>query len=195
MMAINTLSGKILVWDLGVRIFHWFLVLVVIIAFSTSLIERLLPYHSYRSQPTLTKLEAGITPKMQLYFKVCGECHFEFPPSLLPAKSWELMMNSLEKHFGEDATLSARNTKLVLDFLTKNAAEKSKSEASYKISRSLNEVSGMQISKSAFWIKKHSEVKKEVYKRKLIRNRLNCVACHPQAKFGSFEDGDIDIPN
>lgn len=29
----------------------------------------------------------------------CGDCHFAFPPVLLPARSWKKLMGNLKDHF------------------------------------------------------------------------------------------------
>lgn len=49
----------------------------------------------------------------------CGSCHTLYPPNLLPKKSWELIMNDLENHFGDDATVDNEVNKNILSFLVK----------------------------------------------------------------------------
>src|SRR5947199_243690 len=39
------------------------------------------------------------------YVKECGACHFAYSPGLLPARSWELHLSRMEKHFGESIVL------------------------------------------------------------------------------------------
>ncbi|MCN4144858.1 MAG: diheme cytochrome c [Thiohalomonas sp.] len=38
--------------------------------------------------------------KFQQYNDLCGSYHFSYQPGLLPAVSWESIMNQLHNHFG-----------------------------------------------------------------------------------------------
>ncbi|MDH5218993.1 MAG: diheme cytochrome c, partial [Gammaproteobacteria bacterium] len=40
-----------------------------------------------------------------LYKEECSACHMAYQPGLLPARSWEKMMDNLADHFGENAEL------------------------------------------------------------------------------------------
>jgi hypothetical protein len=37
--------------------------------------------------------------------KECGECHMAYQPGLLPAASWNRIMDGLADHFGENASV------------------------------------------------------------------------------------------
>ena len=39
------------------------------------------------------------------YTQECGACHLAYPPSLLPARSWQRLMTGLDRHYGSDASL------------------------------------------------------------------------------------------
>ena len=52
----------------------------------------------------------------------------------------------------------------------------------------------IKITDISYWLKKHSEISDEVYKRKSVMSKSNCIACHPGSEIGSFEDRDIYIP-
>ena len=54
--------------------------------------------------------------------------------------------------------------------------------------------SPIKITDIPYWVKKHSEISDEVYKRKSIDSKSNCIACHSGSEIGSFEDRDIHIP-
>ena len=137
----------------------------------------------------------SMKPEQLQYNKECGDCHFDFHPSLLPAPSWKKVMNQLEDHFGDDASIGEQTRLSIENYLVKNAAETSNSEASSKIRRSIPMgITPIRITETPYWIRKHLEIKKEVYKRKTIRSPLNCLACHPYSRTGSFEDDDIFIP-
>ncbi|MDH4276203.1 MAG: cytochrome b/b6 domain-containing protein, partial [Gammaproteobacteria bacterium] len=50
--------------------------------------------------------------------KACAECHLAFHPSLLPARSWQKMLDEQAKHFGEDLGLDVADTEHLHAFLT-----------------------------------------------------------------------------
>ncbi|MDH5559609.1 MAG: cytochrome b/b6 domain-containing protein [Deltaproteobacteria bacterium] len=130
------------------------------------------------------------------YQKICGDCHFEFHPSLLPKRSWTAMLDSLEDHFGEDASLNAKDKERIADYLLSNSAEKMLNESAYKIMISINETNSPQrVTEVDYWKSKHAMIKPEQFREKPIKSKLNCGACHPLGKYGSFEDADIAIPN
>lgn len=125
----------------------------------------------------------------------CSSCHTLFHPTLLPAASWEKVMAGLDDHFGDNASLDEKTRKEVLDFLVSSSAEHSVSEASQKLLRAIRKGEvPIRITEIAYWKKKHSEIPPDVYSRKSVKSKSNCIACHPGAEVGSFEDADISIP-
>ncbi|MBI3599612.1 MAG: cytochrome b/b6 domain-containing protein [Nitrospinae bacterium] len=122
-------------------------------------------------------------------------CHIGFHPNLLPASSWEKLMSGLSNHFGEDAAVDDITQKEILGYLVSSSAEHSVSEASKKLLYSIKKGdTPIKITDIPYWMKKHSEISDEVYKRKSIVSKSNCIACHPGSDIGSFEDRDIYIP-
>lgn len=122
-------------------------------------------------------------------------CHIGFHPNLLPASSWQKLMSGLGNHFGEDVSLNENVNKEILDYLVSASAEHSVSEASKKLMYSIKEGdTPIKVTEIPYWMKKHSEISDEVYKRKSIASKSNCTACHPGSEIGSFEDRDIHIP-
>lgn len=131
-----------------------------------------------------------------VYKKECASCHMAFPPNTLPAESWKNMMATLQDHFGDDATIDDAAKKEIENYLVKNAAETSKEEASLKFIRSIGTGNPPErITDIPYWKKKHSPINQAIYLRSAIKSKINCVACHKLAEFGSFEDTDIRIPN
>lgn len=130
----------------------------------------------------------------QTYEDECASCHNAFHPTLLPEASWEKVMAGLEDHFGDNVALDEEARSEILGYLTANSAERALSEASRKILYSIKGESVLRITDAPYWKEKHSEIKDEVYKRKTVISRSNCLACHPGANAGSFEDRDIKIP-
>lgn len=122
-------------------------------------------------------------------------CHSGFHPTLLPAASWEKIMGTLQDHFGEDVSLDDASRAGILKFLLSASAERSTTEASRKILNSIPEGRvESRITEVPYWVAKHEDIKEEVFRRKPVMSKSNCVACHPGAEAGSFEDKDIRIP-
>ena len=51
----------------------------------------------------------------------CSACHNVYPAELLPASSWNQIMDTLATHFGEDASLKPEQVAVIRDYLTRNA--------------------------------------------------------------------------
>ncbi len=56
-----------------------------------------------------------------LYRQECGSCHMAFPPGLLPAVSWQRIMQGLDKHYGVDASLEAADIQAISQWLQGNS--------------------------------------------------------------------------
>ncbi len=127
-----------------------------------------------------------------------GSCHNGIHPTLLPERSWELVMERLDDHFGDDASIDAEDAAMILAYLKAASAERSTTEASRKILASIVDAragaSGeppIQVTGTGFWKKKHSKVPKRAFEAPKVGSASNCKACHPGAEVGSFEDRDI----
>ena len=118
-----------------------------------------------------------------------------FPPNALPAKCWQIMMADLQDHFGDDASIEESARKEIEDFLVRKSAERSLEEASIKFIRSIGKDNPpLRITDIRYWKEKHKSIHQDIYKRETIKSKINCVACHKWAEYGSFEDSDIKIP-
>lgn len=151
----------------------------------------------YRSPQVLGEDgKPGVVIENELWKDECAaSCHGAFYPTLLPARSWERIMAGLEEHFEDDASLEVEEVAEIREFLLRTSAERSGSEASRKILASLKAgEEPLRITKTSYWVKKHSSISEEVFNRESIVSRSNCLACHPGADAGSFEDADISVP-
>jgi len=113
------------------------------------------------------------------------------PPNLLPESSWKVLMNNLENHFGDDASLDAKDEKIILDFLVKYSAEKSTKEASFKILKSLENKDIIAITQTSFWKDEHKNIPKNVFLHNEVKSKANCKACHSDVEKGLIEDDKI----
>lgn len=129
------------------------------------------------------------------YLKECGACHLAYQPEFLPKRSWDKIMATLDRHFGDSATLDEATGTEIHSYLARNNADTSPSRLSGKILASLgNSVTPVRISETPYFIRKHREVRPDVFKRKSIGSPANCSACHPNADKGDYNEHKIRIP-
>ena len=119
------------------------------------------------------------------YEAECGSCHMAYPPALLSQQSWKNVMSSLSKHFGTDASVDAKTQAEITNWLIKNAATRQKYSET---------APGNRITKTSWFIRKHDEIKPDVWKRAGIKSPANCAACHIDAANGIFSEKNIQIP-
>lgn len=119
------------------------------------------------------------------YEAECASCHMAYPPGLLGQKNWQNIMSGLDKHFGTDASLDTKTQTEISNWLLKNAASKQKYAASAPDNR---------ITKSAWFVKDHDELRADVWKRSGIKSAANCMACHKDAASGGFSERNIQVP-
>lgn len=100
-------------------------------------------------------------------------------------------MSDLENHFGDDASLDAKDTKIILDFLVNYSAENSTKEASIKILNSQVNKDIIAISETTFWKNEHQNIPKKVFLHKDVKSKANCKACHSDIEKGLIEDDKI----
>jgi ferredoxin len=113
----------------------------------------------------------------------CGSCHMAFAPGLLPASSWRKMMETLDKHFGTDASLSTQENHEISAFLVGNAANRWRAPSA-----------PLRITETSWFKHKHHEIAPTLWKRPAIKSPANCVACHAGADQGDFEEHGVRIP-
>lgn len=130
-----------------------------------------------------------------LFVSECASCHTLYPPSLLPQRSWTILMGELEDHFGDDASLESEDTQSILAYLKKNSAEKSTSEASVKILKSLQNKDTIAITQTPFWKKRHASIDKRYFESKQVKSKANCKSCHSDVEKGLLEDENIKMPD
>ncbi len=134
-------------------------------------------------------------PDNALWREECGSCHLAFHPSLLPSRSWQLMIKQQSAHFNEDLYLEPEVQQEILQFLVQNSAENELTEPAYKINRSIAKSDTLlRISKTPYWIKKHKDIEKHNWQVESVRTEANCAACHLDADAGTFEDAAMRLP-
>lgn len=110
----------------------------------------------------------------------CSACHMAFPPSMLPTRSWNALMDDLANHFGDDATLDPDTREHVRAYLVARA-----SDANHPRTEG---ATPLRITELLRWLREHDEIPARVWKRDEVRSPANCQACHLAADRGIFDD-------
>ena len=63
----------------------------------------------------------GPASYVELYQDRCGNCHFAYPPSLLPQVSWQVTIAGLKNHFGKNVELQSNTEALIKGYLLANS--------------------------------------------------------------------------
>ncbi len=119
------------------------------------------------------------------YTQECASCHTAYPPGLLPARSWQRVMNGLDRHYGTDAALDAATVQQLSTWLQTHAG-------TYK--RVSEEPPQDRITRSAWFDRKHRKVEAAVWRLPSVRSAANCAACHTGADQGQFDDDHLSMP-
>lgn len=118
--------------------------------------------------------------------KECSACHMAFQPQLLPARSWEAIMNDLPNHFGEDATLAPEIAADIKAYLVANAGDV---KGNRWMKRIAADETPLRITETQGWIRAHKgEVRESSFTSDKVKSKANCMACHRGADQGFFGD-------
>lgn len=123
-----------------------------------------------------------------VYLKECGACHMAFPPQLLPARSWQRVMGSLDTHFGDSAKLDTPTQQKIGAYLAGNAADRADNAESMRIMASVHSSDTPErISKVPYIEGLHAAVLDPVWKGTPRPKTLaECPVCHYRAEIGDF---------
>ena len=124
-------------------------------------------------------------PALPQYQQECAACHIAYPPGLLPAASWQRVMNNLPHHYGTDASVDAATLKELSAWLAAHAGTGSRVGVAPPEDR---------ITRSAWFVRQHDEVPAAAWKRASVKSASNCAACHAQADQGDFDEDRVRIP-
>jgi len=113
----------------------------------------------------------------------CGSCHLAYPPQFLTEENWQRVMGGLDKHFGANATLDAKDNKEILDYLQHYAGSGNRHSAS-----------SLRISDTQWFTREHREVAGNIWSHPAVKSRSNCTACHVNAERGDWSERGIRMP-
>ena len=109
--------------------------------------------------------------------KACGICHIDYAASLLPARSWQLIMDNLPDHFGKDASLPEPTRLTVLAYYTKFAGDGAKGNKRYMRGVRTTDTPP-RIVAMPFWRGIHAGIRPASFKRPNVGTPGNCAGCH-----------------
>jgi mono/diheme cytochrome c family protein len=115
----------------------------------------------------------------------CVSCHIAFPASLLSANDWQRVMQTLDKHYGSDATVTPQEAKEISQYLTANASTRNKH---------ISQMDPPRITKAAWFEREHRKIPAAAWSDLRIKSASNCAACHTQAANGSYSEREISVP-
>jgi mono/diheme cytochrome c family protein len=119
------------------------------------------------------------------YANECAGCHLAYPPSLLPAASWQRLMQGLDRHFGSDASLDASTVRELSAWLQSHAATGRAATERPPEDR---------ITRTAWFEREHRHIQPAVWRLPSVGSRANCAACHLDAAQGRFSDERLRMP-
>lgn len=123
----------------------------------------------------LAHAEAGrlSAPNNVKWKEECGSCHIPYPPQMLAADNWRSLMGGLDKHFGANASLGAKDNKMILDFLENNAGSGDQYRAA-----------SLRISDTPWFKHEHHVINAKEWTNPQVKSRSNCSACHGKVVLG-----------
>jgi hypothetical protein len=141
----------------------------------------------------------GVRPVTNaLYSEECGQCHFAYPPGLLPERSWKKLISALnlKDHFGEELDFTNTKKNQLLRYLVDNSADKSSHKRSYKIDREISKSeTPIRITETKYIKSKHRKIPSRLITgNKDVESLSNCTSCHKEAEKGIFDDDTVLIP-
>ncbi|MEO8332442.1 MAG: diheme cytochrome c [Gallionella sp.] len=144
-----------------------------------------------------TKEVKPVTNKQ--YQDECKDCHFAYQPGLLPAGSWEKLLNAeaLRDHFGDNAEIDKDTLQIIRDYAVENAADKSWYKRSRKIAAATAKgPAPLRITELRYIERKHHDIPEKMIKgNKDVKSLSFCDKCHTQAEKGVYDNDTVAIPN
>jgi Dihaem cytochrome c len=111
--------------------------------------------------------------------KECGACHMVYAPQLLPQRSWEALMGSLDQHFGENAKLTDDMRIDILAYLAANASDSPDSKFGFNLNAGVKpDAVPARVTEMPWWIRRHGEVNTANLAKTKIKTAGNCIGCH-----------------
>ena len=182
--------------DSDVVVRPWGVIAVVLV--TLFLLSAFITFRGYLSQTEVEPylpFKGIVLPDNTLWREECGDCHMAYHPSLLPARSWQALMDGQNDHFGDDLDLDENVAVEITRFLLDNSAERMVIEPSWRILQSTPaDQTPLRITDTAYWKKKHNDIARQYWDSDKVKDKGNCGACHRDADAGTYEDAAMRMP-
>ncbi len=134
------------------------------------------------------------TAGAKTYKTECSACHVAYPTTFLSEKSWNTLLDGLDKHFGDNAELIPEDLQSIKAFLGKNNYDKSRIKRIYH-QRFDTPGTPIRVTKTVFFRAIHNEVPNRwVTQNPKVKSFSHCEACHRGASKGYFDEEGVHIP-
>lgn len=120
----------------------------------------------------------------------CGSCHVAFPPQLMVADDWRRVMRSLDRHYGDNASLDEKTRQILEDFHVRNAGG-----AKVGAGRTARAGEPPRLTQTDWFQREHREVRQADWNHPKVKTPANCAACHTKAAEGSYREREIVMPD
>lgn len=152
------------------------------------LLVLLFPFAATSAMADKLRLPADAPPAFQAE---CASCHVAFPPQLLVADDWRRVMRSLDKHYGDNASLDEKTRQILEDFHVRNAGSVWKVGAG----RTVQAGEPPRLTQTDWFQREHRKVSAADWKDAKVKTPANCAACHTKAAEGSYREREIIMPD
>lgn len=126
------------------------------------------------------------SPGEAAFKEECGACHMPFPAYMLPARSWIALMDNLNKHFKDNASVDPDTQKLIESYLVANAGDAPGQNARFL--RGLDRTqTPLRITETPYWQREHRRIDQAALTRRNAKSAAACQACHRDALQGDFD--------
>ena len=130
------------------------------------------------SSAVLAKTEPGYDWEVHLYneaWKIeCSACHMAYLPKMLSANNWLGIMQDLDKHFGANASLEAKERQEITAYLVSHAAADFDGKYSAET---------LRITETPWFLKGHGQNAARFWVKGQTGRAANCTACHRGTDF------------
>jgi len=150
--------------------------------------------HDYRNEGRVSAMQPMKQASMAaVYQEECGSCHMAYPVQLLPAESWNRIMNGLDDHFGENAELDQQTKQNLQQYLV--GAAQMRQGQYRRMFRNLGSNAPLRITELPYFRNEHNEIPSRFIRgNDKVGSLSQCNSCHRNAEKGWFNEDDVVIP-
>ena len=149
-------------------------------------------YNSAMNEIRESSVSYGHDPVMTgAYLDACGDCHFAYPPQLLPQPSWQQIMANLDNHFDDNAELESNDWQVINQYLANMGDNEG---PLYRISN--DGKAPIRITELRYFTQEHHGFPRRwVEDNPEVMSLGNCNSCHITNSRGEmFDEHSVSIP-